>query len=95
MPPFLARLLTEPPILAKQQQGILRRLPGRYTGYQDFQDDSTISDAKRLSDIIDEKLRIDRRNYDKCKQGVRVCYPSYHPLALFAHPLSLHPPAGI
>jgi hypothetical protein len=31
------------------------------------------TDAKRISDIIDEQLKIDRRNYDKSKQDVRVC----------------------
>jgi len=49
------------------------------------------ADAKRISDIIDEQLKTDRRNYDKSKQDVRVRYPPYRPLALFVHPLSLYP----
>jgi len=32
------------------------------------------ADAKRISDIIDEQIKIDRKNYDKSKQDVRVCY---------------------
>lgn len=30
------------------------------------------ADAKRISDVIDEQLKIDRRNYDKSKQDVRL-----------------------
>jgi guanine nucleotide-binding protein alpha-1 subunit len=38
------------------------------------------ADAKRISDIIDEQLKIDRKNYDKSKQDVRVCsLPSSRP----------------
>ena len=32
------------------------------------------ADAKRISDIIDEQIKIDRKNYDKSKQDVRVCF---------------------
>jgi guanine nucleotide-binding protein alpha-1 subunit len=32
-------------------------------------------DAKRISDIIDEQLKIDRRNFERSKQDVRVRFP--------------------
>lgn len=50
------------------------------------------ADAKRISDIIDEQLKIDRKNYDKSKQDVRVCHPLVSPSSSFrslAFPLSL------
>lgn len=37
------------------------------------------AEARRISDIIDEQLKIDKRNYDKSKQDVRVCLPSPPP----------------
>ena len=47
------------------------------------------ADAKRISDVIDEQLKIDRRNYDKSKQDVRVCYPL--PIALSPFSLTFFP----
>jgi guanine nucleotide-binding protein subunit alpha len=58
------------------------------------------ADAKRISDVIDEQLKIDRRNYDKSKQDVRVCYLLPIALSLFSLTLfpsilpTLAPPAG-
>ena len=33
------------------------------------------AEAKRISDVIDEQLKVDRRIYEKSKQDVRVCFP--------------------
>lgn len=34
------------------------------------------ADSKRMSDIIDEQLKNDKKNYEKSKQDVRVSFPS-------------------
>jgi len=41
------------------------------------------ADAKRISEIIDEQIKIDKKNYEKSKQDVRVC-----PVLLFFLPPS-------
>jgi hypothetical protein len=46
------------------------------------------ADAKRISDIIDEQIKIDRKNYDKSKQDVRVCYSPRPTLVLALIPPS-------
>ncbi len=41
------------------------------------------ADAKRISDVIDEQLKVDRRVFEKSKQDVRVCFfPPTPPLSL-------------
>jgi guanine nucleotide-binding protein alpha-1 subunit len=40
------------------------------------------ADAKRISEVIDEQIKIDKRNYEKSKQDVRVC-PTSVPLVSF------------
>jgi hypothetical protein len=51
------------------------------------------AEAKRISDVIDEQLKVDRRVYEKSKQDVRVCFPPTSSLSLsHSHPLS--PPAA-
>ena len=56
------------------------------------------ADAKRISDVIDEQLKVDRRTYEKSKQDVRVrCSPSPTPSLLilyFSSYFSPAPPAG-
>ena len=56
-------------------------------------------DAKRISDIIDEQLKTDRRNFERSKQDVRVRFPFLlipsPVLSSFSNLLDqLAPPAG-
>jgi hypothetical protein len=44
------------------------------------------ADSKRISDIIDEQLKADKRNYEKSKQDVRVSF-----FSLFSHIVLMSP----
>lgn len=43
------------------------------------------ADSKRISDIIDEQLKVDKRVFEKSKQDVRVCVFSLLPLPHRTH----------
>jgi hypothetical protein len=43
------------------------------------------ADAKRISDIIDEQLKTDKRNYEKSKRDVRVRVLSLSLFSLTSH----------
>ena len=51
------------------------------------------ADSKRISDIIDEQLKADKRNYEKSKQDVRVRFFSLFSQSTRPHPQPA-PPAG-
>ena len=51
------------------------------------------ADSKRISDIIDEQLKVDKRNYEKSKQDVRVRLLSLFSLTSRSSPRPA-PPTG-
>ena len=46
------------------------------------------ADSKRISDIIDEQLKADKRNYEKSRQDVRVRLSSLFFLVSYSSPTS-------
>lgn len=52
------------------------------------------AEAKRISDVIDEQLKVDRRIYEKSKQDVRVCFSPTPSLSLSYLTLIFSPSAA-
>jgi len=51
------------------------------------------AEAKRISDVIDEQIKVDRRIFEKSKQDVRVCF-SPTPYLSLSHSHILSPSAA-